>query len=132
MEGGMNWTRFSNPSKRDELVKTLAEAKSSSLLVRGEGGDELTLVVGGDAAFHATELARIVSRALASGKTVKFPDGRSVWRENHPVVDLSKGGSARYTWHRDGNRVRCELVEITLHKDKRIERRVVRKTWCEA
>jgi len=89
------------------------------------------MVVGGSAADAARAFAREEQKALKAGKTVVHADGRRVWRTRRPVSDAAQTGSDRYEWHADGNRIRCELREVTLSPDGEQVVRVLRRVWMD-
>lgn len=70
--------------------------------------DTLRIMIGEDDA----KVESTIKAALGRGETVT-EGGVTRWIECLPLYDTSKTGTARYTWHRDGNRVKCERMLFT-------------------
>lgn len=87
-------------------------------------------VTGGDEAARAADIQRTIKKALRAGHTVVYPNGVRVYRERvtrfNPRAETS---SARYEWSEDGNKVRADIVEHTIHPDGTEETRIVREVW---
>ncbi len=58
-------------------------------------------------------VAEILRKARRTGEMAYFPMCR-VWFVNDPIVDTTKSGSAQYTWSKDGNRVKCNVIKHTV------------------
>jgi len=68
-------------------------------------------------------------KALRAGHTLKYNDGRVIWRERIEHVDLTKTGSAAYQWNANGDRIRADLIEVTRHPNGRLEKQKIRTVW---
>ena len=93
---------------------------------------EVNIVIGSDLGNVEAEFAKVRRNALAAGHQIEESDGTLIWRVTEEIHNADASGSDCYVWHDDGNRVRAERVEYTLHTDGRRERRVLRKTWSKA
>ena len=93
-------------------------------------GSAKHVVLGTTDAEVDAALGKIVTQALKAGSTVEYPDGRKVWRERKPLMSFKAEGSAVYTWHEDGNRVRCELVEYEKSPKGVVTSRKLRLVWA--
>ena len=83
-----------------------------------------------DKALLLEEAKKSERKALAKGHTVHdYLTQTSVWRERRPVMNPDRPG--RYVFHEDGQRVRCEWVEISMTADGVESRRVLRRTWVK-
>jgi len=104
--------------------------RSAPFRVVSSRASTANVVVGFDDADSEAEFARLEAAALRAGHTIRYNDGRSRWRETTAIFDPAAGdGSAGYTWHDDGNRVRHLVEDVTLHPGGRVERRVLRQVW---
>lgn len=94
-------------------------------------GDSETVLVhmGGTQEDADRSFADSEAKALRNGDTVVYNDGRRVWRERTALTDSNAEGSDRYTWHDDGNRVRCVWYEHTLTPDGKKSSRKLRSCW---
>ena len=99
----------------------------------GERVNVVVMVRGGDcgeaveevAAHINTETQKLLSRG---GHTLHRTDGGRVWRVREPVVDFSQGPLV-YTWHDDGERIRCQWMEITMDTSGNRTERKLRSVW---
>ncbi len=85
-------------------------------IARGMYAASVTEIAGHVATIHLViaatqeEANRLTAKrrasVLAKGGTIEEANGEYVWRTTDAVVDTSEGieGSARYTWHEDGER----------------------------
>ena len=83
---------------REQLRQELVEAFRAARKVRI--GSEL--IIGTSA-----EVEPIIKKALARGETV-HENGTAKWIDTVQVCNLSKDGSAMFTWDKSGNKVRAE------------------------
>ncbi len=86
-------------SARDKLVAAFRAARKVRI------GDVLHITT--DAGMDAK-----IEAALNRGETV-VENGVTRWISENYVQNLGKTGSARYVWHKDGNRVKTERVLMT-------------------
>ena len=88
--------------------------------------------IGGDETARAGEVEKTIKKALRAGHTVVYPNGVRVYQERvtrfNPKAETS---SARYEWSEDGNKVRADIVEHTIHPDGTEETRTVRDVWVK-
>ena len=56
-------------------------------------------------------------KAMAKGATIQWEDGRKEWIAVSHKVDLTKRGSAMYTWDKAGDKVKGDVILKT--QDKR-------------
>ena len=89
-------------------------------------GDSQVIVVlkGGTTEAHAQKIADLMEELLSAGVCVTKENGDRVWRER--VVEVNKG---RYTWHEDGERIRCLWQQVTVCAEGNETRRTLRKVW---
>ena len=87
-------------------------------------------VAGGDEAARTADIKRTIKKALRAGYTVVDPNGVRVYHERvvrfNPRAETS---SARYEWSNDGNKVRADIVEHTIHPDGTEETRKLHPVW---
>lgn len=91
--------------------------KMKSVVERVRVGDTLHLLVGLNTDDIKPMIAALEKKAKRTGETITFADGTKVWYEREPIIDLKKEGSARYTWAKDGNRVKCKFFKHTIPID---------------
>jgi len=66
--------------------------------------------------------------AMRKGATVRWEDGRKEWIEERHRIDLTKTGSAMYTWDKKGDKVLADVFLVTAHPDgRRTEKRIGKK-----
>jgi hypothetical protein len=89
-------------------------------------------VAGSSEAARAADIQRTIKKALRAGHTVVYPNGVRVYHERvvrfNPKAETS---SARYEWSEDGNKVRADIVEHTIHPDGTEDTRTVREVWVK-
>ena len=93
-------------SAKDELKTALANALAAKI-----GG---TLYLYSPEEKERVE-KKILSRAKRTGEVASFREV-SIWYTREEIVDLTKTGSDQYTWSKDGNRVKCNLVENSVDR----------------
>ena len=97
-----------------------------------EGCEVMHRVHGGDEDARAADIQRTIKKALRAGHTVVYPNGVRVFHERivrfNPNAETS---SARYEWSDDGNKVRADIVEHTIHPDGTEDSRTVRQVWTK-
>jgi DNA mismatch repair protein MutH len=89
---------------KEALKQMLADAPRRTVQI----DSTVHLYLGADTTGHVEQT---IQKALAAGKTVT-DNGTAQWIEHFPVA-LAGTGSARYTWDKSGNRVKCERVLCT-------------------
>ena len=89
-------------------------------------------VYGGDEAARAADIQRTIKKALRAGHTVVYPNGVRVYHERvvrfKPKAETS---AARYEGSEEGNKVRADIVEHTIHPDGTEDTRTVREVWVK-
>jgi hypothetical protein len=90
-------------------------------------GDTLHVQIG--SGVGETAIDRTISSALRRGETVT-ERGVARWFEDVEDVIPNASGSAAYTWHADGNRVRATRFEVIKTKGS-VVRREIRKVWIK-
>jgi len=68
-------------------------------------------------------LTKKIEAGLNGGETVT-QDGRTFWREFHPVTDFNKTGSDMFVWDKSGNKAKHEIVTVTRSEGGAITRTV--------
>lgn len=64
-------------------------------------------------------------RAISSGGTVIWEDGTTEWQEVYPHIDPTKSGSKIYTWDKQFNKVRADVVRVTKAPSGEISKRKI-------
>lgn len=74
----------------------------------------LTIRVGNTLNICQPETRHIVEKqakaAMMRGETVVWEDGREQWVIFNEIIDLTKSGSARWTWDRKGGKVKANVI----------------------
>ena len=84
------------------------------------------VVQGGTAEERKGDIDQIIKRAFRGGHTVVYLDGTKVFRDR--VRRFSQG---KYERSDDGNRVRADIIEYTIHPDATEDQKVVRSVWVK-
>lgn len=105
---------------RQELVEAIRAA--GGLRTVKVGGKLFVFTPDKEAEVHRQARAL----AIRTGDWLEVDGERIKWTW-HEDVDWSKSGSAVYTWHADGERVKSRLVETRVGRDG-VERELVVKT----
>lgn len=95
-------------------------------------GESLHVFAGtpADAEAIGLKIGELVETSLAKGETIRFTEtGIQMWIEVTPLFDTSKQGSERYTWHSDGNRVKCARYVVTKSKEGKTNRKALTPVW---
>ena len=101
-------------------------AQYEKALHTSTGEQKLTYVVRGSKPENVDQMiAKKRQKALQRGHMILEPNGDRVWRERFECLE-----NGRYIFHEDGERVRCELKEITMNKDGERIVRIVRIVWA--
>ena len=113
----MNEQQTKETSARQELIEALRTARMVQI--------GSTLFIG-----TAEEVQKAISKGLQKGLTIRQGNAVS-WIETRPIVDPSKEGSDQYTWHPDGNRIRCEKLLKTQHEGRTIHVGFAGYAWVD-
>ena len=107
-------------------------ANTAEITVIYDDREVVHRVAGGDEAARAAHIQKTIKKALQAGHTVVYQDGVRVYHERlvrfNPRAATS---SARYEWSEDGNKVRADIVEHTIHPDGTEDSRPVRQVWIK-
>lgn len=84
-------------------------------------------------AADGLELECMVSKTLdrlirPNGESAVLSDGSRVFVEDRAAWTDGEG-AARYVWHQDGNRVKCDRVHVTVSPSGIRKERLVRQLW---
>lgn len=92
--------------------------------------DELRIWMGSaeELRVMAPDIRRVIDKALAAGKSVT-EDGITQWIEERDEFDPTKEGSARWTWHADGDRVRMLRTLVTKGPEGEPTRQALKPVW---
>lgn len=93
-------------------------------------GSKLHVFVGVDTTNMTERFQKVIDRALRNGQTVT-ENGIAQWESVHPIRDNSQVGSACYTWHADGNRVRCERFRFIRCADGSVVKQALGFCWAQ-
>jgi hypothetical protein len=94
-----------------QMQQIIADADKAAVTI----GDTLSIYVGTDAVN--SKMPADIQKGLNRGDVVKFADGSKQFIDTDVVVDLSKSGSAMYTWNKDDTRVKHDRVLVTIDAD---------------
>ena len=104
----------------------------AAMTVLEDNCENVYVFCGSDEATRQAEIKRTAEKALKKGHTVIYETGVRVHHERvvrfNPKADTS---SARYEWSEDGNKVRADIVEHTIHPDGTEDTRTVREVWVK-
>jgi hypothetical protein len=65
---------------------------------------------------------KLAIEALKKGEEIGWPEeGSAEWVTIDPVIDVTKEGSAQYTWEKSGDRVKCIRRRMKRWKDGKVE-----------
>jgi hypothetical protein len=74
---------------------------------------------------------KIADKALRSGSTVVWEDGRTEWIERHVHHDPTKEGSAAYIWDKSNNKVKADIILKTKSRTGEITHRTLGTRFVE-
>lgn len=94
-----------------QMQQIIADADKDAVTI----GDTLSIYVGTDAVNK--KMPADIKRGLNRGDLVKFMDGSKQFIDTDVVIDLSKSGSAMYTWDKTDTRVKHDRVLVTIDAD---------------
>jgi hypothetical protein len=95
-------------------MNPLAEAirQTGSKVRKVRIDDTLHILIAPPESTEAKKFEAKITAALNRGQTVVEGD-TSRWIECIPVMDFTKKASDRYTWHKDGNRIKNQRILFT-------------------
>lgn len=75
--------------------------------------------------FDAASESKVRENIVPDGHAMQS-NGQSEWIIDEPVVDVSKGGSAAYTWDRTGNKIKYSRIRCVKDSSGKVTRKFMR------
>ena len=74
------------------------------------------------------EVEKKARRAMSKGIAVTWPNGKTQWKETHPILTDSDSWQAsdKYIWHSDGDHIKCtDILKTEGEEDQVLKTRFV-------